>query len=150
MITIDGAEQLRQAVGRRAVTGWHAVTQAAVDAFAEASGDRNPLHVDVAAAGDSPFGGTIAHGAWLLSAVPPWFAGVIELKGIGFGVLYGFERVRFPAALPVGSNVRMHVRIAAVDAVTGGSRVTSELSFECDRAPDKPVCVAQHIIAVYY
>src|SRR5215467_5098557 len=76
MATADGAEittveQLKQHVGEETRVGdWHLVTQEEIDAFAEATGDHQWIHVDPERASKGPFGGTIAHGFWTLSSAP--------------------------------------------------------------------------------
>jgi acyl dehydratase len=61
---------------------------------------------------------------------------------------YGLNKLRFPAALPVGDRVRMHLRFGAVDDVSGGVMVTSELTFEREGG-EKPVCVAEALMMAY-
>jgi acyl dehydratase len=147
-ITINGLQELKAAVGQEATSGWNEVTQETVNAFADASGDHNPLHVDDDFAKQTAFGGTIAHGAWTLSLIPRLVEEVCSLEGFDFAVLYGFNRVRFPGALPVGSRVRMQLRIASVEPIEGGAQLVNEVTFERDGS-DKPVCVAEHIVRVY-
>jgi acyl dehydratase len=147
-ITINGLDELRAAVGQEAVSNWHDVTQETVDTFAEASGDFNPLHVDPAVARESPFGGTITHGVWTLSLIPMFMESLWQLEGFDFAVLYGFNRVRFPVVLPVGSRVRMRLRVASVETDQPGTQVINELTFE-QEGGEKPVCVAEHILRVY-
>ena len=64
---------------------------------------------------------------------------------MGFMLNYGLNKLRFPAALPVGDRVRMHLRLGAVDDVSGGVMVTSELTFEREGG-EKPVCVAETLM----
>ena len=52
-------------------TEWAEMTQAQVNAFADATGDHNFIHVDVERARATPFGGTIAHGFLTLSLLAP-------------------------------------------------------------------------------
>ena len=67
------------------------------------------------------------------------------MEGVGVLLNYGLNKLRFPAALPVGDRVRMHLRLGAVDDVPGGVMVTSDLTFEREGG-DKPVCVAQALM----
>lgn len=69
-IPVTTINELRRSVGREAVSEWHPVTQGAINKFAEATGDFNPLHVDPEFAAKTPFGGTIAHGYYALSLAP--------------------------------------------------------------------------------
>jgi acyl dehydratase len=149
MRTITGLEGLRQAAGETLGTsGWHEVTQAAIDAFADVTGDHQWIHVDTERAKDTPFGGTIAHGYYTLSLAPRFNEQVMRLDGFAYAVNYGLNRVRFPAPLPVGSRVRMTARLANLEDVPGGAQMTLELTFEREGG-DKPVCVAETLARVY-
>jgi acyl dehydratase len=149
MQTITGLAELRQADGATLGTSdWHHVTQAAIDAFADLTGDHQWIHVDVERAKESPFGGTIAHGYYTLSLAPTLLAQVLQLEGFDLRLNYGLNRVRFPAPLPVGSRVRATARVAGLEEVPGGARVTLELTFEREGG-EKPVCVAEVVTRVY-
>jgi len=142
-------EGLRAATGSDlGVTEWHEVTQAEVDAFAEATGDRQWIHVDPQRAAQSPLGGTIAHGLYTLSLAPAMTSTLLSFEGFAFALNYGYNRVRFPAPLPVGSRVRMRATLAAVEEIAGGAQVTIVQTFEREGA-DKPVCVAESVARVY-
>jgi acyl dehydratase len=145
-LTINGIDGLKAHVGEDlGVSGWHDVTQADVNAFAELTGDRQWIHIDPVRARETPFGGTIAHGYYTLSLAPRFLEELLRVDGIGFMLNYGLNKLRFPAALPVGDRVRMHLRLAAVEDVSGGVMVTSELTFE-RAGGDKPVCVAEALM----
>jgi acyl dehydratase len=134
MLTFTGLEELRAKVGEElGVSEWHEVTQEAIDAFAEVTGDHQWIHTDPVRATQTPFGGTIAHGYF---------------EGFAFAVNYGLDRVRFPAPLPVGNRVRMRISLMAVDDVLGGAQITMKLTFEGEGAL-KPVCVAESLTRVY-
>lgn len=148
-LVVSSLDQLRATVGYEAATDWREVPQRTIDAFADITGDRNPLHLDPASTNGTPFTGTIAHGAWMLSVIPPWFADLIKLENFSFYVLLGYDRVRFPAALPIGSHIRMRARVDSVEPAKDSARVTTDLTFECDHVTNKPVCAARHILAVY-
>ena len=138
-ITINGLEELKAGVGQEAVSEWADVDQEAVNEFAKVTGDLNPIHIDEEFAKQTPFGATIVSGYNVLSLTP---------NGFDFGVLYGFNRIRFPAPLPVGSRVRKRLRVASVEPITGGAQITAELTFEREGG-DKPVCVAEYLARVY-
>jgi acyl dehydratase len=149
MRTITGLDELKQAEGEDLGTsGWHEVTQEAIDAFADVTGDHQWIHVDPERAKETPFGGTIAHGYYTLSLAPMFMAQIFSLDGFAFAVNYGLNRVRFPAPLPVSSRVRMHARLAQLEDVEGGAQMTVEATFEREGG-DKPVCVAQTLARVY-
>jgi acyl dehydratase len=149
MRTITGLDELKQAEGEDLGTSdWHEVTQQAIDAFADVTGDHQWIHVDVERAKETPFGGTIAHGYYTLSLAPMFMAQIFGLDGFAFAVNYGLDKVRFPAPLPVGSRVRMHARLARLEDVPGGAQMTVEATFEREGG-DKPVCVAQTLVRVF-
>jgi acyl dehydratase len=149
MTAITGLDGLRAALGTElGVTGWREVTQAEVDAFAEATGDRQWIHVEPERAAQSPFGGTIAHGLYTLSLAPALTSSLLSFDGFAFSLNYGYNRVRFPAPLPVGSRVRLRVRLAAVEDIPGGAQITIVQTFEREGS-DKPVCVAESLARVY-
>ena len=145
-LTINGIDELKAHAGEElGVSSWHDVTQADVDAFADLTGDQQWIHVDPERARGTPFGGTIAHGYYTLALGPRFLGELLRVDGIGFMLNYGLNKLRFPAALPVGDRVRMHLRLGAVDDVSGGVMVTSELTFEREGG-NKPVCVAETLM----
>jgi acyl dehydratase len=149
MRTINGIEDLKAAEGEVLGTSdWHLVDQAAIDGFADVTGDHQWIHVDVERAKDTPFGGTIAHGYYTLALAPMLTAQVMSLEGFAFAVNYGVDRVRFPAPLPVGSRVRLTAEMANVEEVQGGAQFALNLTFEREGG-DKPVCVARTLARVY-
>src|SRR5215208_3534123 len=142
-------DELTAAVGEEiGPTDWLTVTQERVDAFADATGDHQWIHVDPERAKDTPFGGTIAHGYYTLSLASRFIEELLKVDGVAMMVNYGLNKVRFPAPLPVGDRVRMHLRLAGVDDIEGGVQLTSELTFEREGG-DKPVCVAESLARAY-
>jgi acyl dehydratase len=145
-LTINSIDELKAHAGEDlGVSSWHDVTQADVDAFAELTGDQQWIHVDPKRARETPFGGTIAHGYYTLSLGPRFLEELLRVDGMGFMLNYGLNKLRFPSALPVGDRVRMHLRLGKVEDVSGGTMVTSELTFEREGG-DKPVCVAETLM----
>ena len=149
MQTITGLEELRQAEGEElGVSSWHEVSQKDIDAFADATGDHQWIHVDPERAKDTPFGGTIAHGYYTLSLAPMLTDEILKLDGFAFAVNYGLNKVRFPAPVPVDSRVRMRAKLAELEEIAGGAQMLLDLTFEREGA-EKPVCVAQTVVRVY-
>jgi acyl dehydratase len=146
---INGLDELKGLVGQElGVSDWHEVTQEEVDAFAAATGDHQWIHVDPERAKETPFGGTIAHGLYTLSLGPQFSYALFELKHVSFGLNYGYNKIRFPAPLPIGSRVRMRATLSAVDEVPGGVQFTVTQTFEREGG-DKPVCVADALARAY-
>ena len=149
MRTITGLAELKAAEGQDLGTSdWHEVTQEAIDAFADVTGDHQWIHVDPERAKQTPFGGTIAHGYYTLSLAPMFSDQVFELQGFAFALNYGLNKVRFPAPLPVGTKVRMRAKLKELTDIPGGAQMNVEVTFEREGG-DKPVCVAETLARVY-
>jgi acyl dehydratase len=131
-----------------AVSDWIDVTQARIDLFAEATEDRQWIHVDpVKAAADSPFKATIAHGFLTLSLVSLMSRTAMSFTA-RMAINYGVNRVRFVVAVPVDSRVRGHFSPAALEQVPGGVQVTWSVAVERE-GHEKPCCVAEWIVRYY-
>src|SRR5689334_5884656 len=154
MATADGTvitsvEELKQWIGKETRVGdWHTVTQEEINQFADATGDHQWIHVDVERAKSGPFGGPIAHGYLTLSLGPNLYPQIVRIDGFSMGVNYGANKVRFPSPVPVGSKVRLGVRLLQVEEIAGGVQNTMEFTFECEGA-SKPSCVAENIFRSY-
>lgn len=146
-MTIDS---LRDAVGREVgVTEWHTISQERIDLFAEASGDRQWIHVDAARAQtDSPYGATIAHGFLMLSMLSQLSRDVLRVEDSGMRLNYGVNRVRFPSAVTAGSRVRARFRVESVKPFEAGVDVTLTATMEVEGSA-KPCCVAEWILRYY-
>lgn len=146
---IKGVDGLKAAVGEHlGYSEYLDITQERVNQFAEATGDHQWIHVDVERAKAGPFGGPIAHGYLTLSLGPMLYPTVVRVEGFSMGVNYGANKVRFPSPVPVGSRVRLGVKLLEVDDISNGVQMTMELTFECEGA-SKPSCVAEIIFRSY-
>jgi acyl dehydratase len=127
-------------------SGWREVTQEMVDEFAELTGDHQWIHTDVERAKrESPFGTTIAHGNLTLSLVDGLRKDLNEWSGFVMGVNYGWNKVRFPAPVPVGSKVRCYAQVVDVTEVGDGwHQVVTRFTVEID-GNEKPACVADSV-----
>ncbi|MEA2399412.1 MAG: hypothetical protein QOK25_2968 [Thermoleophilaceae bacterium] len=146
-VTVNGVEELRGLLGREVgPTDWHEVTQQDIDDFARLVGDDQWIHVDVERAkNESPFGTTVAHGNLTLSMIDGMRRELMESRGFKLGVNYGWNKVRFPAPVPVGSKVRARAEVISVDDV-GGGWVQSVTKFTVEtEGGQKPVCVAESV-----
>jgi acyl dehydratase len=121
---------------------WVTVDQARIDQFAAATEDSQWIHTNRERAAAGPFGVTIAHGLLTLSLLPDLWFEVAGDGGYSVTVNYGFNRVRFPAPVPVGSRVRASFRVEEVEAVDGGEQARIAATVEREGHP-KPVCVAE-------
>lgn len=150
-IVIANAPQLRALVGAEPlVSAAVIVGQARIDAFADATGDRQWIHVDrERAERESPFGGPVAHGFLTLSLIPALLMDTVAIHQ-RMGLNYGMNRVRFTAPVPAGASVRGRFRvIEASDVADGGIQLTWDVALVIEGAA-KPACVAEFITRHYF
>jgi acyl dehydratase len=122
-------------------SSWIDVPQSRIDAFAEATEDRQSFHIDEDAAAKGPFGTRVAHGYLTLSLLP--FATYELLPVEATPINYGLDRVRFPAPVPAGSRTRASFRVERVDQIAGGVQVAITATVEREGGGERPVCVAE-------
>ena len=126
------------------------ITQDMVNRFAELTGDRQWIHVDVErATRESPFGAPIAHGYLTLSLLAKFAGECIAVDGIKLAVNYGLNRVRFAAPVKVGSRVRARFKLAAVEDIPGGAQMLWQAAVEIGGS-DKPACIAEMVTRWYF
>jgi acyl dehydratase len=125
-------------------SSWLTIDRSRIDAFAEATEDRQSIHVDLELAAEGPFGTTVAHGFLTLSLLVHLWNQVAPARN-GVTVNYGLNRVRFPAPVPAGSRIRGRFRVEAVEQVDGGRQATVAATVEREGA-EKPVCVAELLL----
>lgn len=148
-------EYLNSRIGQEIhVSDWVEITQARVNAFADATGDHQWIHVDpLRAAKESPYGGPIAHG-YLTLSLYPMLRGLVDesrppLPGVVRVINYGINKLRFPNAVRVGARVRARCTLAAVEPVAGGLQTTENVAFEIENEA-KPACVAELLMRLYF
>jgi acyl dehydratase len=130
-------------------SSWIDVPQERIQAFADATGDYQFIHVDPERAAQTPFGGTIAHGYLTLSLLPVMSYEVFPHdEADGMSLNYGLNRVRFPAPVPSGSRVRGSFYVDTVEEQDWGRQVTMTATVEREDG-DKPVCVAEVVFRYY-
>lgn len=126
------------------VSPWIEVTQAMIDAFADATHDHQFIHVDPArAAAETPFGGTIAHGFLTLSLMSAMaYATLPRAREAAMGINYGFDKVRFLAPVRAGSRVRGRMKLAQCEERKPGELLSRyEVTVEIEGS-DKPALAA--------
>jgi acyl dehydratase len=137
--------QLLDAVGRHlGYSEWLQIDQRRIDLFAEATGDHQWIHVDPKRAAAGPFGKTIAHGYLTLSLANLFLPQIMRVDNVSMGVNYGCEKVRFPAAVPVGSKLRGGGEVISAEAVKGGVQVVVRMTIEIEGS-ERPACVIDTI-----
>ena len=127
---------------------WLEIDQSRIDLFAEATGDRQWIHVDPERAAKGPFGKTIAHGYLTLSLANQFLPEIMRVDNVSMGVNYGCEKVRFPAAVPVGSRVRGGGEVIGAEEIKGGVQVVVRMTIEIEGG-DRPACVIDTISRFY-
>jgi acyl dehydratase len=137
---------LKDRIGQElGVSGWVAIDQARIDAFASCTGDQQWIHVDVERAKrESPFRGPIAHGYLTLAMVAPLAMqiGIIP-KDAAAGLNYGVDKVRFLAPVPAGARVRLRVVLSGVEPREGGQMIMkTQNTLEVEHS-DKPALIAE-------
>jgi acyl dehydratase len=141
--------RLADLAGRELSSGWVVISQEAITAFAEATGDRQWIHLDAdRARRESLYGTTIAHGFLTLSLISRLLRDAIHLKDVRLAVNYGTNKVRFPSAVPAGSRVRGRFTLARVDRVDEAYQATWTVIVEREGA-EKPCCAAEWVIRYY-
>ena len=144
MFEVETPKDLLQHVGRElGPSDWMTVDQTMINKFAEATGDHQWIHVDVERARkEMPDGKTIAHGYLTLSLVPRLAATLTRVKKRSRGVNYGSNKVRFITPVQAGARIRLRQRLANVEEIQGGVRITSQMTVEIE-GQDKPALVAE-------
>jgi len=149
---IKNPQSLKELVGGEiGVTEWFRVTQERIEQFAEATEDRQWIHVDrVRASNESPYGTTIAHGFLTLSLISHFMKEVMQIQnGVRLAVNYGLNRVRFPSAVRADSRIRARVALLALKELSDSVEATYTVTVESE-ASDKPNCVAECIVRYYW
>jgi acyl dehydratase len=149
VIDVANVETLASRIDQEvAVSDWLHVTQARIDQFAEATGDRQWIHIDTERAAGSPFKSTIAHGFLTLSLVSVLAQEALRIRGLRMAINYGLNRVRFIAPVPAGSRIRGRFVPMSVSREADSVQVTWRVTIEREHA-DKPCCVAEWIVRYY-
>jgi acyl dehydratase len=148
---IGHLSSLKQFEGREVPpTDWLVVTQERIQKFADATEDRQWIHVDPErAARESPYGGAIAHGFLTLSLLSYFVGHSIRVKdGVAMGINYGLNRVRFPSAVRAGAAIRARVTLLSVKESDKFVDAVLSITIETQGA-DKPCCVAEYLVRYY-
>jgi len=139
-VPIASLDEIRSRIGQEVgVSSWLVVDQQRIDAFADATEDRQFIHVDPAAAAQTPFGGTIAHGFLTLSLLSRMGAEAMLIpEGLKMAVNYGFDRVRFLAPVKSGKRIRGRFVLDSVEEKAAGQflvRHTVTVEIEGEEKP---------------
>ena len=149
-MTVIDLAHLGGLVGQEvAVSDWLEITQERINAFADATGDHQWIHVDSARAkAETPFGTTIAHGFLTLSLLSTLLHDAVTVAGPRMTLNYGLNRVRFVSPVPAGSKIRARVTLAGIDDM--GDSIQAAWSITIEReGGDKPAVIAEWIVRYY-
>jgi acyl dehydratase len=136
---------LLEAVGKSlGHSDWLEIDQERINQFADATGDHQWIHVDPEKAAAGPYGKTIAHGYLTLSLANLFLPQIMQVNNTSMGVNYGCEKVRFPAAVPVGSRIRGSGEVVSAQEVKGGVQVVVRMTIEIEGS-ERPACVIDTI-----
>ena len=151
-VVLKDVRALKEFVGREiGVTEWLSLTQKRIDQFAEATEDRQWIHLDrERASRESPYGTTIAHGFLTLSLVSYFVREAIEIRGgVRMAVNYGLNRVRFPSPVRSDSKIRARIAVRTLKELSDAVEVTFYVTIESENS-DKPCCVAEWVVRYYH
>lgn len=150
MRQIASLAELKVLAGQEvAVSEWLQMTQERINQFAQASGDYQWIHVDAERCRrESPYGMPVAHGFLTLSLLPMLLSTAITFPPCKLAVNYGLNRVRFPAPVLVGQQIRGRMLLQALEEIEGGVQMVWEVTVEAEGGA-KPVCVAELILRHY-
>lgn len=136
------------------VSEWLTVTQELIDLFANATGDKQWIHVDEARAkAESPYGSTIAHG-YLTMSLYPMLRGLVDsdkpiYPGVTGVINYGINKLRFTNAIKVGKKIRAHYTLVAAEEVKDSLQLTENYTVEI-QGEERPACVAECVMRLYF
>jgi acyl dehydratase len=145
--TFSSIEELKTAIGTElGISAWHEVTQQRIDEFASSTEDHFWIHTDPErAASEGPAGTTIAHGLYTLSLGPKFTYELLGWRDLGVAVNYGYDRVRFPTPVPVGSKLRMRLSLEGVEDLATSTELKLSQFYEIEGS-DRPACVASALM----
>jgi acyl dehydratase len=150
-LVVENLDALKDLIGREfAITEWFEVTQQRIQQFAEATEDRQWIHLDSdRAQKDSPYGTTIAHGFLTLSLLSHFSKQALQIRdGVGMIINYGLNRVRFSAPVPAGFKIRARFTLQSIKDVGNASEAVFSVIVEVQSQP-KPCCIAEWVIRLY-
>ena len=132
-----------------ATSDWLVITQDRINAFADATGDHQWIHLDAdRARAETPFGMTIAHGFLTLSLLSALMRDALTVNGPRMTLNYGLNRVRFVSAVPSGSRVRARIALGKIEDIGDSIQATWSVTVEREGG-DKPAAVAEWIVRYF-
>ncbi|WP_430927473.1 MaoC family dehydratase [Polaribacter marinivivus] len=151
MLVFKNLEEFRSIKGKDLPIGeWYSVTQQMINDFANATLDKQWIHVDEErAAKESPFKSTVAHGFMSVAMISRMLEEMFVVKSVKMGLNYGLNKVRFPSPVPVNSELRMHTSVKDIEDINNnGIKITFSCTIEI-KGQEKPACVAEFLAALF-
>ncbi len=149
-LVFENLEGLFNLEGKQLPIGeWYTVSQQMINDFANATLDKQWIHVnEKKAAQHSPTKTTIAHGFMAVSMLSELISKQLEVKSVTMGLNYGLNKVRFPNPVPVNSELRLISSVKRVEDFYNGKKLTFDCTIEI-KGQDKPACVAEFIFVLF-
>jgi acyl dehydratase len=150
-LLLETPHSLRDWIGREIPpTEWFSVAQDKIQQFADLTGDRQWIHVDIKRAErESHYGTTVAHGFLTLSLLSRFMSQAIQIRsGVRTAINYGLNRVRFPAPVRANSKVRARFALQSLKDVPDALEAIFDARLEVEGS-DKPCCVAEWVLRYY-
>lgn len=151
MLTFNTLSDFNQQKGKELPVGeWFTVTQEMINSFAEATLDKQWIHVDEAKAKQlSPFKSTVAHGFMSVALLSKKLEEVVQIKSVKMGLNYGVNKVRFPSPVPVNSELRLVSFVKDIEEMpNNGVKITFNCTMEIKNR-EKPACVAEFLAVMF-
>ncbi|WP_445747307.1 MaoC family dehydratase [Polaribacter sp.] len=151
LLEFENLSAFKSMLDKNLPTGnWYTITQEMINDFANATLDKQWIHVDEERAkNESPFKSTVAHGFMSVSMISKLLEEIFVIKSLKMGLNYGLNKVRFPNPVPVNSELRMHASVKEIeDLGTNGIKITFLCTIEI-KGQEKPACVAEFLAALF-
>lgn len=151
LLEFENLSAFKKILDKKLPTGnWYRITQEMINDFANATHDKQWIHVDEERAKkESPFKSTVAHGFMSVSMISKLLEELFVIKSVKMGLNYGLNKVRFPNPVPVNSELRMHASVKEIGYLgANGIKVTFLCTIEI-KGQDKPACVAEFLAALF-
>ena len=151
MLQFKNLTEFKSMVGKELPrTEWFTISQQMINDFANATLDKQWIHVDEErAAKESPFKSTVAHGFMSVAMISRMLEGMFSIESVKMGLNYGLNKVRFPNPVPVNSKLRMLAEIKDIEDIDdNGVKVTFACVIEI-QGKKKPACYAEFLAVLY-
>lgn len=150
-LIFENLSDFKKMIGKPLPKGeWYTITQQMINDFANATLDKQWIHVDEnRAKTESPFKSTVAHGFMSVAMISRMLEEMFTIKSLKMGLNYGLNKVRFPNPVPVNSELKMHAEVKEIEDISNdGIKVTFLCTIEI-KHQEKPACVAEFIGALF-